>query len=97
MAVQKGRGVDHQGGQSPAQESQRECPPPFQNTTLKIVLTNIPVYLSKVPMVEKVESNDTKNSVVFSLKDQVGGLARALQVFQVSDICLIHPAVFENL
>lgn len=37
-----------------------------------------------MPLVEKVANSDTKNSVVFSLKNQVGGLARALQVFQVS-------------
>lgn len=34
-------------------------------------------------MVERKSNNDNKNSVVFSLKNQIGGLARALQVFQV--------------
>lgn len=37
----------------------------------------------QIPMVERKSNNDNKNSVVFSLKNQIGGLARALQVFQV--------------
>ena len=35
-----------------------------------------------MPLVERASNSDTTNSVVFSLKNQVGGLARALQVFQ---------------
>lgn len=34
------------------------------------------------------DSKDPHNSVVFSLKNQVGGLARALQVFQVRQIVI---------
>jgi hypothetical protein len=33
------------------------------------------------------DGKDSHNSVVFSLKNQVGGLARALQVFQVMFKC----------
>ncbi|XP_043795818.1 tryptophan 5-hydroxylase 1 isoform X2 [Apis laboriosa] len=42
-------------------------------------------------MVErKSNNNDNKNSVVFSLKNQIGGLARALQVFQDLGVNVIH-------
>lgn len=40
-------------------------------------------------MVERKSNNDNKNSVVFSLKNQIGGLARALQVFQVRYLTLL--------
>lgn len=33
---------------------------------------------------------DSRNSVIFSLKNQVGGLARALQVFQVSKLFIYY-------
>jgi len=33
------------------------------------------------------DGKDPHNSIVFSLKNQVGGLARALQVFQVTFMC----------
>ncbi|XP_043461286.1 tryptophan 5-hydroxylase 1 [Leptopilina heterotoma] len=36
------------------------------------------------------KGNETKNSVVFSLKNQVGGLARALQVFQDLGVNVVH-------
>jgi hypothetical protein len=39
-----------------------------------------------------VDGKDPHNSVVFSLKNQVGGLARALQVFQVKQI-LIYSVI----
>ncbi|XP_015429417.1 PREDICTED: tryptophan 5-hydroxylase 1 [Dufourea novaeangliae] len=45
---------------------------------------------SDIPMVERRPNNDTKSSVVFSLKNQVGGLARALQVFQDLGVNVIH-------
>lgn len=32
---------------------------------------------------------DSRSSVIFSLKNQVGGLARALQVFQVSVLTIL--------
>lgn len=38
-------------------------------------------------MTERDAGEANKNSVVFSLKNQVGGLARALQVFQVREAC----------
>ncbi|XP_058792709.1 tryptophan 5-hydroxylase 1 [Phymastichus coffea] len=44
-----------------------------------------------VAMVEKVpHAEQTKSSVVFSLKNQVGGLARALQVFQDLGVNVVH-------
>ncbi|XP_023289684.1 tryptophan 5-hydroxylase 1 isoform X2 [Orussus abietinus] len=46
--------------------------------------------LFEIPMVEKDPTSDDKNSVVFSLKNQVGGLARALQVFQDLGVNVIH-------
>ncbi|XP_014228671.1 tryptophan 5-hydroxylase 1 [Trichogramma pretiosum] len=50
-----------------------------------------PLHKSRdVPMHEKVASGDTKNSVVFSLKNQIGGLARALQVFQDLGVNVVH-------
>ncbi|XP_015124802.1 tryptophan 5-hydroxylase 1 [Diachasma alloeum] len=50
-----------------------------------------PMHKAKdMPMIEKDEQSDTKNSVVFSLKDQVGGLARALQVFQDLGVNVVH-------
>lgn len=39
--------------------------------------------------------HDSRNSVIFSLKNQVGGLARALQVFQVS-INNFNSTIFHN-
>ncbi|XP_043286275.1 tryptophan 5-hydroxylase 1 [Venturia canescens] len=50
-----------------------------------------PMHKSKdIPLVERTETNETKNSVVFSLKNQVGGLARALQVFQDLGVNVVH-------
>ncbi|KAL2729424.1 tryptophan 5-hydroxylase 1 [Vespula squamosa] len=43
-----------------------------------------------IPMLERESSNENKNSVVFSLKNQVGGLARALQVFQDLGVNVVH-------
>ncbi|XP_015595686.1 tryptophan 5-hydroxylase 1 isoform X2 [Cephus cinctus] len=48
-----------------------------------------------IPLVEKEagdnnDNGDNKNSVVFSLKNQVGGLARALQVFQDLGVNVVH-------
>ncbi|XP_063986207.1 tryptophan 5-hydroxylase 1 [Diachasmimorpha longicaudata] len=43
-----------------------------------------------MPMMEKHEQTDTKNSVVFSLKNQVGGLVRALQVFLDLGVNVVH-------
>ncbi|XP_034938770.1 tryptophan 5-hydroxylase 1 [Chelonus insularis] len=40
--------------------------------------------------VEKVEDSDSRNSVIFSLKNQIGGLARALQVFQDLGVNVVH-------
>ncbi|XP_060832488.1 tryptophan 5-hydroxylase 1 [Bombus pascuorum] len=45
---------------------------------------------SDIPMVERKSNSDNKNSVVFSLKNQIGGLARALQVFQDLGVNVIH-------
>ncbi|KAK0181410.1 hypothetical protein PV327_003699 [Microctonus hyperodae] len=45
---------------------------------------------NNIPMMEKVSESDTKNSIVFSLKNQVGGLARALQVFQDLGVNVVH-------
>nr|XP_034184941.1 tryptophan 5-hydroxylase 1 [Osmia lignaria] len=45
---------------------------------------------SDIPMVERQPNKDSKNSVVFSLKNQVGGLARALQVFQDLGVNVVH-------
>ncbi|XP_003702029.1 tryptophan hydroxylase isoform X2 [Megachile rotundata] len=45
---------------------------------------------SDIPMVERKPNSDNKNSVVFSLKNQVGGLARALQVFQDLGVNVVH-------
>lgn len=42
-----------------------------------------------MPMMERNSNHDKTNSLVFSLKNQVGGLARALQVFQVNSQCRI--------
>lgn len=47
-------------------------------------------------MVERKSNNDNKNSVVFSLKNQIGGLARALQVFQVRYLMLLFDDRKEN-
>ncbi|XP_019882988.1 tryptophan 5-hydroxylase 1 isoform X2 [Camponotus floridanus] len=41
-------------------------------------------------MDESNQTNDNKNSVIFSLKNQIGGLARTLQVFQDLGINIIH-------
>ncbi|XP_015515005.1 tryptophan 5-hydroxylase 1 isoform X1 [Neodiprion pinetum] len=43
-----------------------------------------------VPMTERDASEENKNSVIFSLKNQVGGLARALQVFQDLGVNVVH-------
>ncbi|KAL0115708.1 hypothetical protein PUN28_010913 [Cardiocondyla obscurior] len=47
---------------------------------------------TEIPEIENhpSENNDNKNSVIFSLKNQVGGLARALQVFQDLGINVVH-------
>ncbi|XP_078041198.1 tryptophan hydroxylase isoform X2 [Augochlora pura] len=45
---------------------------------------------SDIPMVERRPNNDVKSSVIFSLKNQVGGLARALQVFQDLGVNVVH-------
>ncbi|XP_011499128.1 PREDICTED: tryptophan 5-hydroxylase 1 [Ceratosolen solmsi marchali] len=46
---------------------------------------------SGVPLMEKPgTAADTTNSLVFSLKNQVGGLARALQVFQDLGVNVVH-------
>lgn len=47
-------------------------------------------------MVERKSNNDNKNSVVFSLKNQIGGLARALQVFQVRYLTMLHNSTKHN-
>lgn len=43
----------------------------------------------QIPLDENNSANDNKNSVIFSLKNQIGGLARALQVFQVYRVFLV--------
>ncbi|XP_074100812.1 tryptophan hydroxylase [Cotesia typhae] len=45
---------------------------------------------TNIPMVKKMEHSDNKSSVVFSLKNQIGGLARALQVFQDLGVNVVH-------
>ncbi|XP_076170081.1 tryptophan hydroxylase [Ptiloglossa arizonensis] len=45
---------------------------------------------TEIPMVERQPCSDNKSSVVFSLKNQVGGLARALQVFQDLGVNVVH-------
>lgn len=50
-----------------------------------------PLHKSRdIPLVERDTNCDNKNSVVFSLKNQVGGLARALQVFQDLGVNVVH-------
>lgn len=50
-----------------------------------------PLHKSRnLPMDESNQTNDNKNSVIFSLKNQIGGLARALQVFQDLGINVVH-------
>ncbi|KYN42537.1 Tryptophan 5-hydroxylase 1 [Trachymyrmex septentrionalis] len=48
--------------------------------------------LRGIPENETNSTSDNKNSVIFSLKNQVGGLARALQVFQI----LTFPLGFKD-
>ncbi|XP_050455089.1 tryptophan 5-hydroxylase 1 [Cataglyphis hispanica] len=50
-----------------------------------------PLHKSRnLPVEESNQANDNKNSVIFSLKNQIGGLARALQVFQDLGINVVH-------
>ncbi|KAL6434581.1 hypothetical protein ACFW04_006146 [Cataglyphis niger] len=50
-----------------------------------------PLHKSRnLPVEESNQTNDNKNSVIFSLKNQIGGLARALQVFQDLGINVVH-------
>lgn len=51
---------------------------PKHERTIRYVLSFI-----QIPMVERRPNSDSRTSVIFSLKNQIGGLARALQVFQV--------------
>ncbi|XP_043502580.1 tryptophan 5-hydroxylase 1 [Polistes fuscatus] len=44
----------------------------------------------EIPMLETENNSENKNSVIFSLKNQVGGLARALQVFQDLGVNVVH-------
>lgn len=49
-----------------------------------VLLCYILFQLRPVSGLSESTRHDNRNSVIFSLKNQVGGLARALQVFQVS-------------
>ncbi|XP_014487096.1 PREDICTED: tryptophan 5-hydroxylase 1 isoform X2 [Dinoponera quadriceps] len=50
-----------------------------------------PLHKSRdIPVDENNSASDNKNSVIFSLKNQVGGLARALQVFQDLGVNVVH-------
>lgn len=53
-----------------------------KKSQMSILINGRVLSFVQIPM-DQNEGNVNKNSVIFSLKNQVGGLARALQVFQV--------------